>query len=354
MKETAINKINDLYNVGVYFGKFLPPHRGHLNIALNAATTCKKLYIVISDNAARSEKICKESGVKNIPFNLRYQWLKQELQDMPHIEVVKLDESNIPEYPNGWVEWAKLLQETVGEKIDAFFCGEREYAKELPKHFPGVAVELFDPDRTLFNISATQIRKEPYKNWDMILGPARPFFTKRVLIAGTESCGKTTLTKTLAKLFCTSWSEEVGRYYAQRYLGGDETAFTDEDFSRIATQQREQDYLALRNANKICFFDTDATATQYFSLLYMGHRNSVVEAMVDPDKYDLVILLKPDVEWVNDGQRLNGEQEKREKLHERLKHMYIERGFEDKLVEIGGSYSERLTQAYKLILNLIE
>ena len=69
-----------------------------------------------------------------------------------------------------------------------------------------------------------------------------------------------------------------------------------------------------------------------------------VEACIDPNKYDVVFLLKPDVEWVSDGQRLNGEQEKREELYQRLKYMYIERGFGDKIVEIGGSYNERLTQ----------
>lgn len=345
---------DDLYNVGVYFGKFLPPHRGHLNVALNAATKCKKLYVVISDNATRTERICKENGTKNIPLNLRYQWLKQEFLDMPHIQVVKLDESNIKEYPNGWPEWCELMKEAIGEKIDAFFCGENEYAKELPKYFPGVQVELFDPNRILFNISATKIRKDPFAHWDMILGPARPFFAKRVLIVGSESCGKTTLTKALAKIFHTSWSEEVGRYYAMRFLGGDETSFTEEDFGRIATQQVEQDYEALRSANKICFFDTDAVVTQYYSLLYMGKRNPIVEAMVDPNKYDLVLLLKPDVEWVNDGQRLNGDQKKREELHQKLKYMYIERGFEDKIVEIGGSYYERLTKAYKLSNDLLK
>ena len=43
--------------------------------------------------------------------------------------------------------------------------------------------------------------------------------------------------------------------------------------------QVEQDYDAMRNANKICFFDTDATATQYYSRLYMGHENKIVESL---------------------------------------------------------------------------
>lgn len=340
--ENKITRLQDLPKVGVYFGKFLPNHRGHLLQIINASTKCQKLYVVVSDNVERTKRICTESGCKEIPVNLRLQWMSQELQDLSHIKVVKLDESNIPEYPNGWPLWADLMKEAVGEEINVFFCGEQEYADNLPKYFPNAKVDVFDPERTTYNISATEIRKDPMKHWNHILGSARPFFAKRVLIAGTESAGKTTLTKSLAKLYHTSWSEEVGRYYAQKFLGGNETIFTDADFGRIATQQVEQDHQALRNANKICFFDTDATITQYYSLLYMGNRNPMVEACVDPGKYDVVFLLKPDVEWVDDGQRLNGSQVKREELHQRLKHMYIERGFGDKIVEIGGSYNERL------------
>ena len=95
----------------------------------------------------------------------------------------------------------------------------------------------------------------------------------------------------LAKLYNTSWSEEVGRYYARDYLGNDETIYTDEDFSRIAHLQFEQDYQAMRSANKVCFFDTDAVVTNYYSELYMGHRNKLVEAYINPDKYDVLLLL---------------------------------------------------------------
>ena len=341
-EKKAINSLKDMDKVGVYFGKFLPPHRGHLSTILKAATKVQKLYVVVSDDVNRTKAICAESNIKEMPVNLRIQWLCQELIDMPHIKVIKLDETDIPAYPNGWNQWADKMRECVGEKIDMFFCGEEEYVSELLVRFEGVRVTLMDPERTMYNISATKIRSNPYKYWNYILGPARPFFAKKILIAGTESSGKTTLTKSLAKLYHTSWSEEVGRYYAENFLGGNETIFTDEDFSRIAHQQTEQDYAALRNANKLCFFDTDATITQYYSLLYMGHRNDSVEACVNPDRYDKVFLLKPDVEWVSDGQRLNGDQSKREELHQRLKYMYIERGFGDKLIEVGGNYSDRL------------
>ena len=110
MEEKRVHRLEDLPKVGVYFGKFIPPHRGHLTAILTAATKVQKLYVVVSDNVNRTKRICQESGIPEVTVNLRMQWLKQELQDMPHIKVVKLDESDIPEYPNGWSEWTRLLQ----------------------------------------------------------------------------------------------------------------------------------------------------------------------------------------------------------------------------------------------------
>ena len=338
-----------MYQTGVYFGRFCPPHRGHLYQIIEASTKCEKLIVVISDNRTQTEKICRDAGLPTITYKLRKQWIGQQVQDMSHLQVRVLDETDIPEYPDGWAQWAARMRDVVPEPIDAFFVGDTEYEATLRDYFPESQVEMFDPARSRYPISATEIRRDILNNWHYILGPARPFFAKKVLIAGTESCGKTTLTKCLAKLYNTSWSEEVGRYYADQYLGGDETIYTDEDFSRMAHLQAEQDYHALRTANKVCFFDTDAVVTDYYSELYMGHRNRLVEAYINPDKYDVLLYLSPDVKWVDDGMRLNGSQERREALDRRLIDMYEEFGFGDKIVIIRGNYNERLTQAIALV-----
>lgn len=334
-----------MYQTGVYFGRFLPPHRGHLYQIIQASTRCDRLIVVISDNAVQTRKICAEAGLPDITYKLRKQWFCQQLQDMDHVQVRVLDETDLPVYPDGWPMWSRRMREVVPERINAFFVGDRDYDAPLKQYFPESTIELFDPTRTRYPISATEIRADILNNWHYILGAARPFFAKKVLIAGTESCGKTTLTKCLAKLFNTSWSEEVGRYYARDYLGGDESIYTDEDFSRMAHLQWEQDYHALRNSNKVCFFDTDAVVTDYYSELYMGHRNPLVESYIAPEKYDVLLYLMPDVAWVSDGQRLNGDQERRERLNDHLIGMYREFGFGDKLVVVRGDYNSRLNTA---------
>ena len=338
-----------MYKTGVYFGRFCPPHRGHLYQMIEASTRCEKLIVVISDNRSQTEEICRADGLPTITYQLRKQWLGQQVQDMEHIEVRVLDETDIALYPDGWPEWAARMRSVVPETIDAFFVGDRDYEETLQAYFPESRIELFDPARSRYPISATEIRRDILNNWHYILGPARPFFAKKVLIAGTESCGKTTLTKCLAKLYNTSWSEEVGRYYARDYLGGDETIYTDEDFGRMAYLQAEQDFHAMRTANKVCFFDTDAVVTNYYSELYMGHRNKLVEAYINPKRYDVLMFLTPDVAWVDDGMRLNGSQERREMLNNRLLNMYREFGFGDKIVFISGDYNQRLTRAIELV-----
>lgn len=343
-----------MYKVGVYFGRFLPPHRGHLYQIIEASTRCEKLIVVISDNANQTRDICEQAHLPEISYRLRKQWFSQQVQDMEHILVRVLDETDIPEYPNGWRAWSARMRSVISEPIDAFFVGDTDYQDTLEQYFPESKVEIFDPSRTRYPISATDIRHDILGNWDYILGSARPFFAKKVLIAGTESCGKTTLTKCLAKLYNTSWSEEVGRYYARDYLGNDETIFTDEDFERIAHLQFEQDYHALRTANRVCFFDTDATYTDYFSELYTGHRNTLVEAYIDHTRYDLLLYLLPDVKWVSDGQRLHGDEEKRRMLNERLISMYKAHGFDNKLVIVSGDYAQRLTHAISLVDGLLK
>lgn len=342
-----------VYKVGVIYGKFLPPHRGHLNSIINSATKCEKLYVVVCDNPKDTELTCSISGIKNIPLNLRAKWLSIELNNIEHIKVVTLDETGIPSYPHGWTEFSKLLEISVGERFDVIFGGEQDYSDGNSTYFPYASYEIYDYERSRFPISGTMIRENPLGHWDYILGSARGFFAKKVLVTGTESCGKSTLVKYLSKIFYTSWSDEVGRRYVNEYLGGNENFFTDDDFGAIAYFQHEQDLKAINSANKIVFFDTDAVITDYYSRLYMGHENVNVQKFINPDKYDLVLFLTPEVKWVDDGQRKNPEN--RDGLDTLLTDMYMDFGFSpDKIFRIDGNdYNKRFNFAYNECNKLI-
>jgi HTH-type transcriptional repressor of NAD biosynthesis genes len=335
-----------MYNIGVVPGKFFPPHRGHLNQIIRAATQCNKVYVVVSDNEDIALDKCRENNLPFIPLKTRALWLSLELQGLDNIEVVMLDETGIPPYPDGSVQWCKMLIELIPEKIDVIFGGELEYRDTYMKHMSDIEYNVYDYKRSRYPVSATEVRNNYLEHWDYILGSARPFFARRVLVTGTESCAKSTLVKYLAKIFHTSWSEEYGRHYSTDFLGGNEDLFQLDDFARVARIQEAQDEQALKGANRICFFDTDAVVTQYYCRLYLGQQNPLIEASVNPQKYDVVLMMSPETAWVADGLRFKGKQEERKRLHKKLLYMYFDRGFRDKIIEIDDpEYDTRLQRA---------
>jgi HTH-type transcriptional repressor of NAD biosynthesis genes len=342
-----------MYDVGVFPGKFYPPHRGHLSAILKAGTQCKRLYVVVSYNRDLENGLPITSKFNPITLNDRVRRLSIELQNFDHIKVLGMEEVGVPPFPGGWTEWCVLLNRTIPEKFQAVFGSDISYATEgYTTHFPDTAYVICDQNREQIPISATEIRSNPYKYWDYILGSARPHFAKRILIGGTESCGKTTLTKILAKHYNTAWTEEEGRYYSTRYLGGNEAVFTQDDFFNICCDQRQVENKALRSANKLVFFDTDSVITQYYCELYLGSPYPRIESFVDPSRYDYLLYMAPDVEWVADGFRFKNEQEERNRLNEKLLNMYRARCFKN-IICIDGNYQERLDKAIKICDSII-
>ncbi len=339
---------------GIFPGKFLPPHRGHLTAILRAHALCDKLYVVISERPQEDGELCRSAGIPYISGQLRQRWLSQELQGLG-IEILLLDESNIPPFPDGWEQYASLLCNAIEEPFEVIFGGEESYREGHCRYFPDVEYQVLDPQRTQWPISGTEIRTAPYQHWDYIAGSARPFFARKVLITGPESCGKTTLTRKLAKVYCTSWSEELGRDYQDDVVAGNGDLFNLEDFNRIAHLQYEQDLKAQRTANKVCFFDTDAVVTAFFSQVFMGEVASRVESFIDPDKYDLIIALKPTVPWVSDGMRELGDPAVRQLSFEQLMALYQHYGFESSkfLIIDSPDYYQRLESCIAAVDSLL-
>lgn len=340
--------------IGVFPGKFLPPHRGHLTAILRAHALCDKLYVVISERRQEDGELCDNAGIPYISGLLRQRWLSQELQGLG-IDILLQDDSDTLPFPEGWSHYAKLLLSTVPEPFSVIFGGEESYREGHQRYFPAIAYQVLDPQRTQWHISGTEIRTEPYRYWDYIAGSARLFFARKVLITGPESCGKTTLTRKLAKVYCTSWSEELGRDYQDDVVAGNGDLFDLEDFNRITHLQYEQDLKALRAANKVCFFDTDAVVTAFFSQVFMGEVASRIESFIDPDKYDLIIALKPTVPWIADGMRELGDQATRQLSFEQLMDLYKHYGFESSkfLIIDSPDYYQRLESCIAAVEQLL-
>lgn len=135
-------------------------------------------------------------------------------------------------------------------------------------------------------------------------------------------------------------------------MGGNENVFTIKDFERIAHQQYEADMDALRNANRVVFYDTDALVTQYYLGLYLGATSPLIDLYIEPKRYDAVLMFTPDVRWVDDGLRWNSETSRRWNLHEKLRQMYVDKGFRS-IFTISGNYNERLQESISIIDGLL-
>lgn len=357
--------------IGVLIGKFLPLHRGHLSHIFNAYTQCDKLYIVISNNEKLNTSLCEKDNIKPITSDMIMRWLITELNGIDNIFISVMNEpEDIPEYPNGWKKWSKCLRkhfsdiffDTVSYDV-IFFTGEKNDIPYYNQYFPNCEVKYLDYSISRYPISATLIRKEPLKYWDYICGSARKHFAKKILITGTESTGKTTLVKMLAKTFHTSWAEEIGRTYVEQYVK-DERYISDDDYMNIIRMQIEANDQALKTCNRICFFDTDIIVTYYYYCMYAKiNGKQVPEQMKNLfdsefnayylNMYDYYVFCKADgVNWVDDGIRRHPNY--REELEESLLKIYTTDTYDDLIFQyLSGNYNERWKYMYSFVNDIL-
>ena len=102
--------------IGAFVGKFLPPHKGHLDQIEISAEDCDELYVVLADNKYNSKKLCDMANIPYIDAKLRLKWLKE------HLGSVQFDEIHIIPYGTP--------KSTVAPKGSILFDDEERNRKE--------------------------------------------------------------------------------------------------------------------------------------------------------------------------------------------------------------------------------
>lgn len=161
----------------------------------------------------------------------------------------------------------------------------------------------------------------------------------RICLLGAESTGKTTLARSLARVYGTLWNPEYGRPYTE--IGRNpEAPWTSAEFTHIARIQCWYEDCFADSARDVLFCDTDAFTTALFHEVYLGEPTHAFDDLVER-RYDLFLVCGLDVPWRHDGIREFEDQ--RRWMHER----YLERaqasGSPWLLVE--GSLEERLRES---------
>jgi HTH-type transcriptional repressor of NAD biosynthesis genes len=347
------------YQQGLIIGKFAPLTLGHINLINHASTLCEHVLVLLSfDSKWLMKQPRRDQQLLTLQNRLR--WLKQAYQDIAHVKIDFIDESSLAPHPEGWPDFVNLVHqkiESMGLKPDAIFSSELHYDEAYAKYFSSMQHIVVDAERTYVPVSASKIRSDVIAYWGYLPSVVRQDYVKKVCIIGTESCGKSTMTKYLAKIFNTSWVEEYGRVYCETVLCQDEFLLTSNDYLKIAIHQKYLEEQAAKTANNgVLFCDTNAFITEFYHRLHGNGSHSVVSAMAHNEHYDLIFILTDSVPWVADGLRAHGSDEKRQRSRQLFTDMLKEFHYDARrVVWISESnYSDRLKLATSEVHQLLK
>lgn len=158
--------------VGVIFGKFYPFHQGHhLLISRGLQQTTDKLIVFVCSSLQRDLGLFLDSSLIYFPTPAdRISWIAQEFANeiaTGKLELVHLQEDNIPSYPNGWQLWsdaviAKLKQLQLQPQL--VFTSEPQDMQHYQDYL-GLQPILVDYLRETVHISGTECRRKLLSNY---------------------------------------------------------------------------------------------------------------------------------------------------------------------------------------------
>ena len=333
------------YQVGMYGGSFDPLHIGHIHDMIRAAAVCEELYIVI----------CWCQGRESTSRELRYRWILNTVKHLSNTKIIMIqdtamdkDQYNTDYY---WEKGAKDIKKAIGKKIDAVFCGSDYYGTGRFETLYTPESEVVYFDRSEVPVSSSDLRSHIYDYWQYIPPVCRPYYVKRVLVAGSESTGKSTLVQNLAIAYNTNFVREIGRETCE--LAGGEDFMNADDLYENFLRQKTEELQAAQHSNKLLFLDTDALTTKFYAdFLLKDEReiqtcHALADAITRIHKFDLILFLEPTVEFVQDGTRNERISNNRNSFSEQLKELYREKNIP--LHCLSGDYRNRFDQAKKLI-----
>ena len=334
------------YKVGMYGGSFDPLHIGHIHDIIRAASMCEELYVMISWCEGR-ESTSKE---------LRYRWILNSTRHLSNVKIILIEDKAVSkeEYNTDyyWEKGAQDIKNAIGKPLDAVFCGSDYYGTNRFESLYCPESEVVYFDRTEVPISSTDIRTWAFDNWDYIPDVCKDYYTKKVLIIGGESTGKSTLVQNLALAYNTNFVSEVGRYTCE-YAGGEEYMIAEDMYENIL-RQKINIMDAAKHSNLVLFVDTDSLTTMFYGNFLLGeksHENyyctQLAKAINDISYWDLVLFLEPDVDFIQDGTRSEEIASDRIKYSNQIKEL-----FEKHYVMyycIDGNYLDRFNKAKKII-----
>lgn len=277
---------------GLTLGKYAPLHRGHQHVIETALKVVDELIVLIYD--------CPETT--DVPLPVRAGWIKYLY---PDVRVILGWNGPLETGPDPRI--AKIQQNyvksVITEPITHFFSSEF-YGDHMSKALRAIDYRV-DEKRKKFPISATDIRKDPFKYRDFVSDIVYHDLIKKIVFLGAESTGKTTITMALADRLKTQYTPEYGReYWMEHQVNG---KLTLEQLVEIARGHliREEFLLYAKGCNRYLFVDSNALTTAMFSKFYHRKVHPELQQLATraETRYDHVFLCGTDIPYVEDGTR---------------------------------------------------
>lgn len=292
--------------LGVYFGTFAPCHVGHFEQIIRAKRENDHALVIVSGYAG------DRGDEYDMSLNHRVKAMRQLCAGDENVTVLKLDETDIPRYPEGWTSWLEMMADLILKHTPAhmedfgkltFYVGEEEYMAPLKDFYSAqwrsISTDVILVDRQVLRISGTNIREAALINWDYVTRPFRRFFVENVLILGAPGTGKSMLVKDLARRYSTSYSLEYKKEYLKAHQVSEDELDT-KDYHAIGIGQFDLNRRNIHSpaTRKVFFADTDVMTAKVMTRLSDSNESSrrlydVFDYYIQLQNWALILLLPP-------------------------------------------------------------
>ena len=158
------------YKVGMYGGKFMPLHKGHLRCLQIAAEECELVYFILFYGGNQENDIVKEyPNDKDLILENRIKQMQRAAASYSNVCSVLIDvtDCKLPDGTEDWDAETPLVLNVCGH-LDAVYGSEPSYKAYFDRAYPDAVYRCIDPERKEMNISATMVRAmspEERKEW---------------------------------------------------------------------------------------------------------------------------------------------------------------------------------------------
>lgn len=287
------------------------------------------------------------SDREDISGEIRKQWIASTFEQVKNI-VIKIFNYSEDEFPNTSEpseEIAALWSAVFAREFPGYelLVTSERYGDFVASHL-NINHILFDSPRKTFPVSASAIRKNVEANWSFLPDSVKRYYSLKVVLLGTESTGKSSLTEKLAQYYNCNYVLEAGRDIIK-----DSNSFQFEDLKSIAKVHAERIDRSVIGRSRLTIVDTDIHITMSYAQFAFNRKLDPSPEIINSNNASLYLYLNNDLQFVQDGTRLN--ESKRNLLD--LSHRRTLDEHHIKFVEIGGDWEQRLFQSIKEIDKLI-